>query len=85
MPPHITITIRFDTELQKLTGNTGHPVFMSEGATFAFLLMSVFEEYSEIENKYPPGTLGFMVNEVPPKMYTPLFDGDIVSFSVVNY
>ena len=82
MPPPITITIQFDTELQKLTGKAGHPVVMSQGATFMFLLMSVMEEYPEIQNKYPPGTLGFTINEVPQKTYTPLLDGDVVFFSV---
>ncbi len=82
MPPHITISIQFDAELQKLTGNAGHPVFMSEGANFTFLLMSVFEEYPEIEKMYPPGTLGFTINGVPPKPYSPLFDNDVVYFAV---
>lgn len=82
MPPPITITIQFDTELQKLTGKAGHPVIMSQGATFMFLLMSVMEEYPDIQKKYPPGTLRFTINEIPPKIYTPLLDGDIVSFSV---
>ena len=82
MPPHITISIQFDAELQKLTGKEGHPVFMSEGANFMFLLMSVFEEYPEIQNKYPPGAIGFTINGTPPKLYSPLFDNDVVYFAV---
>ena len=82
MPPPITLTIRFDRELQNLTGTKEHPVIMNEGAPFSFLLMSIFSEYPWIESKYPPGTLGFTINEAPPKPYSPLFDGDIVSFFV---
>lgn len=84
MPRPITITVGFDADLQKLTGIAEHPVVMSEGATFSFLLMSIFAEYPDIETKYPPGTLGFIINTVPPKLYTPLFDGDKVYFTVSN-
>jgi len=82
MPAPITITLRFDDDLQKLTAIAEHPVVMSEGVVFSFLLMSVFAEYPEIEDIYPPGTLGFTINGVPPKPYSPLFDGDVVLFSV---
>ena len=82
MPPPITLTIRFDRELQKITSKEEHPAIINEGAPFSFLLMSVFAEYPEIENKYPPGTLGFTINGEPPKLYSPLFDGDVVSFFV---
>jgi len=78
----ITITIKFDEALQRLTAITEHPVVMSEGANFSFLLMSVFAEYPEIEERYPAGVLGFTINEAPPKLYSPLFDGDIVYFSI---
>ena len=82
MPPPITLTIRFDRELQKITGKEERPVIMNEGAIFSFLLMSVFSEYPKIESKYPPGTLGLTINGEPPKLYSPLFDGDVVSFFV---
>jgi hypothetical protein len=82
MPPPIALTVRFDRKLQKLTGKEEHPVIMNEGALFSFLLMSILSEYSGIESKYPPGALGFTVNGEPPKPYSPLFDGDVVSFFV---
>ena len=80
MPPSITITIQFDTELQKVTGTAGHPVVMSEAASFALLLISVMEEYPEIASSYPPGTLGFTLNGKRPETYSPLFHGDVVHF-----
>ncbi|MDO8660214.1 MAG: hypothetical protein Q7K54_06520 [Candidatus Parcubacteria bacterium] len=85
MPKAITINIEFDLELQKITGTEGHDVVMSEGSMFMFLLQSIFMEYPKIEKKYPPGMLGFIINGTPPKTYTPLFDGDVVSLSVGVY
>jgi hypothetical protein len=82
MPSPITITVKFDDALQELTAIAEHPVVMSEGSNFSFLLMSIFSEYPDIEEKYPPGALGFTINGVSPKPYSPLFDGDIVSFSI---
>ena len=54
---------------------------MSEGSSFAYLLHNVFLSHPEIEKKYPPGTLGFVINGIPLKARTPLFDGDVVAFS----
>lgn len=83
IPKPISIVVKYDQELEKITGIKEHPVMMSDGATFMFLLQSIFMEYPEIENKYPPGIVGFLINGTPPKPYTPLFDGDVVSFSVL--
>ncbi len=82
IPGFISISVEFDKELQKITKTKGHPVVMSQGSTFAYLLQNIFIEYPQIEKKYPPGTLGFVTNGFPPKIYSPLLEGDIISFSV---
>ncbi|MCE9541227.1 hypothetical protein K8R03_01555 [Candidatus Kaiserbacteria bacterium] len=82
MPAPITVTIQFDTALQKVTRTAGHPVVMSQAASFAFLLMSVMEEYPDIMRMYPPGTLAVTLNGKRPETYSPLFDGDVVRFLV---
>lgn len=82
MPRPIRIVVRYDKELQKITRKTEYPVIMSEGSTFVYLLMNIFMEYPNIEKQYPPGTLGFSINGISPKTYTPLFDGDLIDFSV---
>lgn len=82
MPKAIRITARYDKELQKITGRAEDPVFMSEGSTFLYLLQNVFIEHPEIENRYSPGVLLFSINDIPPKTYSPLFDGDVVVFGV---
>ena len=84
MPRAIHIVARYDKELQNITGKAEHPVYMSEGSTFVYLLQNIFIEYPEIEEKYPPGVLAFAINDRMPKPHTPLLDGDIVEFSIFN-
>lgn len=57
---------------------------MSTGANFMFLLDSIFMEYPKIMKVCKPGELGFTINGYPPKEYSPLFDGDLVFFKIVN-
>ena len=82
MPKAMFLKVEFDWKLQKITGKKDIPMVMGEGATFAYLLQNIFIEYPKIENKYPAGSLGFVINGTSPKAYTPIFDGDVVSFSV---
>ena len=84
MPKAIRVTVRYDSALQKITGRAEDPMLMGEGSTFLYLLQNVLMAYPEIEEKYPPGALGFLIHETPPKTYSPLFDGDIVFFSVAR-
>ena len=84
MPAPMRLTIRYDEALQKITRVAEEPVFMGEGATFVYLLQNIFIEHPEIEKRYPPGALGFSINGFPPKSYSPVFDGDVVSFSVAS-
>ncbi len=78
----ISINVRFDKVLQRITGKDEHPVMMSEGSSFLYLLMNIFMEYPKIEKKYQPGKIGFTINGIPPRDHSMLFDGDTVDFSV---
>ena len=83
MPKAMRVNVRFSEKLQKITGKEGHPVIISEGASFLYLLMNIFMEYPEIEEKYPPGVLGFTINGIPPRNHAILFDGDTVDFAIL--
>lgn len=85
MPQSIRIIVRYDAELQKITRKSDHPVIMSDGSTFVYLLMNIFMEYPNIERQYPPGALEFSINGISPKTHTPLFDGDLVDFNVSSF
>ncbi len=82
MPKAISVNIKFDKNLEKIIGSSGYEITMSEGSNFGFLLQSIFFDYPEIEKKYPPGELGFLINDTPPKTYTPIFDDDVIAFFV---
>lgn len=84
MPKPIRITARYDEMLQKITGRAEDSVYMGEGSAFIYLLQNIFMEHPEIEKQYPPGALTFSINDVPPKTYSPLFDGDVVIFGVLR-
>lgn len=81
MPRAINVNVRYDSELQKITGNGTQQMMISEGASFLYLLMNVFSAYPEIEEKYPPGTLGMTINGIPPRDHAVLLDGDTIDFS----
>jgi len=84
MPESMRLTVRYNKELQKITNCTEEPIFMGVGGTFYYLLMNVFMSHPEIEQQYPPGVLLFNVNGCPPKLHSPLFDGDIIEFGVLG-
>jgi hypothetical protein len=74
----VTITIRYDKYLQKITSVLSEPAVINKGMPFVMFLFTIFKSYPEIEKKYPAGTLGLMVNGKPPQDYDILQDGDIV-------
>lgn len=84
IPKPMHITVRYDSKLEKITKCKEEPVYMGEGGNFGYLLYNVILSHPEIEKKYKPGVLGFSINGTPPKTYTPLFDGDVVFFSVIS-
>ena len=68
--------ICYDARLQKITGTADTVAVVNAGATFAYLLMNIFMEHPKIEMYYPPGTLGMTINGIPPKLDSPLAEGD---------
>jgi len=77
-PKAIEIEVHYDAKLQEITGVASEPVFMSEGSVFSYLLQNIFMAHPGIPEKYLPGALGMAINGYPPRMHSPLFDGDKV-------
>lgn len=82
MPRPARVEIRYDQTLQKITGRACDPIVVSEGLPFLMLLNTIFFEHPEIPMTYPPGVLGFLLNDVPPKNDTPIFEGDLLEMFV---
>jgi hypothetical protein len=83
MPKPINITVKFHPAMEAITGYSEMPTVMSDGATFLFLLDSVFISYPELKRRYPPGKLGMSLNSLPPKESDVLCDGDEVAFFII--
>jgi hypothetical protein len=81
MKPSIYITVRYDKELQDITGVAEDPMVVSAGALFPYVLMNIFLDHPAIDKNYKPGELGFLINGIPPTTSTILRDGDIVNLS----
>ena len=76
------VTVYYDQSLQPITGKTSEEIWVNPGCPFLFVLNSIFQSYPEIEERYPPGILGFTLNEQVPEAETPVADGSRISFLV---
>lgn len=81
MEKGITVNLHYDEQIQKITGKEQETVAVSPCCPFDILLSVVFNSYPEIENKYPPGFLGFTINGSVPSAGSTLSEGDTVRFS----
>jgi len=79
-PKPIKIRIFYDENLKKITGKDSEESTVSEGLNFAGLLYFIFSSYPEIQKRFPPGKLGFLLNEKKPNEYDILKDGDELRF-----
>jgi len=78
----IKIKIFYDDELKKITKTNSEEAVISEGMTFAEQLYFIFSSYPEIPKKYPPGKLGFLLNNKLPNKFDILHDGDEITLIV---
>lgn len=72
----IKIKVFYDENLKKITGKDFEEMMVSEGLSFAQSLSFLFSSYPEIQQKFPPGKLGLLLNEKKPTGYDILKDGD---------
>lgn len=80
----VSIIIRYDSRIQKITGKEEDPMIVSEGSLFPYVLFNVFEMYPEIQETYPPGVLGFVRNGGDLFPSLPMQEGDIILFTEVQ-
>lgn len=62
----IEIKIFYDKNLKEITGKNSEISMVSEGLSFANFLYFIFSSYPEIQRKFPPGKLGFLLNGKKP-------------------
>jgi hypothetical protein len=79
-PQPAKIYISFDHNLRRITGKESDVAMVSNGISFIQFLFFLFESYPEIQASYPPGKLGFLINNEAPREDSQLYDGDRVLF-----
>ncbi len=68
-----------------VTGKTTDDIVVSEGFVFIELLQQIFISYPEIEKRFPPGSLGLLINGKPPAVQDILHEGDeVVLMSTIS-
>ncbi|MDP3997627.1 MAG: hypothetical protein Q8P73_03975 [bacterium] len=80
----IRIKVYYDKEIQKITGKDLEEAVVSEGLKYVNMLGFIFASYPEIEKTYPPGKLGLLLNNQPPKDFDVLEDGDEIMLKTVE-
>lgn len=83
MEKTVEISIFYSATLREITNVPFEQVKIPEGSTFADFLNSLFTSYPEIPKRFPPGRLGFLLNNTSPDVFTVLRDGDRVNLVVV--
>lgn len=78
----VWITISYDRNLQEIVGKSHERVMVSKGCPFGYVLRCVLTSYPAIEQRFPPGVLGFSLNGLPPHVMEPIRDGDHIEFTV---
>lgn len=72
----ITIKISYDETLEQITKTRFEKAVVSANLPFIHMLSFIFSSYPGIPEKYPPGTIGLLLNGAPPKDFDLMQDGD---------
>lgn len=72
----IKVKIFYNGGLEKITGKDFEEAVISENLDFRMFLHFIFSSYPEIPENFAPGTIGFLLNKIPPKENDILKNGD---------
>ena len=81
MKKPVTIKIVYEGSVKNITKKESEEVKVSEGLDFLHFLSFLFSSYPDIEKIFPPGTIGFLLNNKPPKTRDILADGNVVKIT----
>lgn len=80
----IKVKVFYDKNVRRVTKKDSEEVMISEGLDFPNFLNSIFSSYPDLQKRFPPGTLGFLLNGKAPKEYDILKYDDKMEFVYVN-
>ena len=72
----IRVRVVYDENLKKITKKDFDEPVVSENLSFPMFLNFIFTSYPKITKEYPPGKLGFLLNNSIPQDFDILEDGD---------
>lgn len=72
----IKVTVFYDNNLKKITKKDFEEAVVSENLNFITFLGFIFSSYPDISKKFIPGTIGFLLNGIPPRENDILKNGD---------
>ncbi len=84
MSEPIIITVYYCKKLQVITGKSEEAVIVNNNFPFLYFLHIVLTSYPLIQQMYPPGTIGLLLNGRPPQDYSLLENNDAVKLWVVS-
>jgi len=79
MPKSLSLTVIYEGSVVDVIGTTKEPIVVSEGFVFVELLREIFFAHPEIEQRFPAGSLGLLLNGKPPLVEDVLHDGDVIT------
>jgi len=74
----IKIKVFYEGGVEKITAKDSEIPIVSEGLSFIQFLYFIFSSYPEIQQKFPPGKLGLLLNGKSPADHDILNDNDEV-------
>ncbi len=80
----IRVTVYFCKKLQKITGKSSEVIVTSSNTPFLFFLYVIFTSYPLIQETYPPGLIGLLLNDQPPQDFSLLENNDVVKLEVAS-
>lgn len=72
----IRVKIFYDENLKEITGKDSEEAVVSKNLKFIMFLNFIFSSYPKIPKRFIPGTLGLLLNGLPPRENDILKDGD---------
>ncbi len=76
----IKVKIFYDEGVKRITGKDFEEAIVSEGINFATQLYFIFSSHPKIQKEFPPGQLGFLLNNKKPEAHDILKNGDEIKF-----
>jgi len=84
MPKSLSLTVIYQGAVADVAGAIKEPVVVSDGFVFVELLREIFFAHPEIEQRFPAGSLGLLLNGKPPLVEDVLHEGDVITLTGVK-